>query len=218
MNRTPLASRHEALGARMVDFAGWYMPVQYTGIIDEHRAVRTNAGLFDLGHMGQVDVAGPDALAYVQYVASNDAAILAPGEAQYSLLLYPDGGVVDDIIVYRRPSGVGFFIVINAANAAKDLEWLRERREERSDLDVTVRDISDVTGMIALQGPRAAEIVAPIVSVELGSMSYFTSRETIVGTDPLSRRPYGIYRRRRLGVLLPNRGDRRTLGRIDARW
>lgn len=184
MRRTPLASRHEALGARMVDFAGWYMPVQYTGILEEHRAVRNAAGLFDLGHMGQVDVQGPDALSFVQYVHSNDASILAPGEAQYGLLLYPHGGVVDDIIVYRRPSGVGFFVVINAANIDKDMAWLHERRAERSDLDVSIRNISDETGMIALQGPRAASIVATLSSVDLLSMAYFSCRETHIAGIP----------------------------------
>lgn len=184
MKQTPLASRHEALGARMVDFAGWYMPVQYSGIIEEHRTVRTAAGLFDLGHMGQVDVQGNDALAFIQYVASNDATLLGPGDAQYSLLLYPDGGVVDDIIVYRRPSGVGFFVVINAANVDKDIAWLKERRADRPDLDVTVRNISDETGMVAIQGPRAAEIVAMLSTVDLGSMDYFSCRETVVTNVP----------------------------------
>ena len=184
MQRTPLASRHEALGARMVDFAGWYMPVQYTGIIEEHRAVRSAAGLFDLGHMGQVDVQGPDALAFIQYVHSNDSSVLAPGEAHYGLLLYPNGGVVDDIIVYRRPSGVGFFVVINASNIDKDMAWLNERRAERRDLDVAVRNISDETGMIAIQGPRAVEIVSGISSVDLSDMDYFSCRETHVAGVP----------------------------------
>ena len=178
--RTPLAQRNIDLGARMVDFAGWYMPVQYSGIIDEHNTVRNAAGLFDLGHMGQVDVAGPDALAFLQYVATNDVSVLAPSEAQYSMLLYPDGGVVDDIIIYRRPSGVGFFVVINAANADKDMAWLHEQRAARADLDVTVTDISDETGMIALQGPQAAEIVAGLSSVDLSDQPYFSCRETTI--------------------------------------
>ncbi len=115
----------------MIDFTGWYMPVQYTGIVDEHNAVRNAAGLFDLGHMGQVDVGGSDALAYLQYVTTNDVSTLAPGDAQYSMLLYPHGGVVDDIIVYRRPTGPGYFVVINAANMDKDVSWLIEHAQER---------------------------------------------------------------------------------------
>lgn len=168
----------------MVDFAGWYMPVQYTGIIDEHRAVRNAAGLFDLGHMGQVDVQGADALSFVQYVHSNDASILGPGDAQYGLLLYPDGGVVDDIIVYRRPSGVGYFVVINASNIEKDVAWLTDRLADRPDLDVQMRNISDETGMIALQGPNAVAIVAGISSVDLAPMNYFSARETTIAGIP----------------------------------
>jgi aminomethyltransferase len=184
MQRTPLAERHEALGARMIDFAGWYMPVQYTGIIDEHRAVRTAAGLFDLGHMGQVDVSGPDALAFLQYVATNDVSVLEPGEAQYALLLYPDGGVIDDIIIYRRPSGVGYFVVINAANTDKDVAWLHEKRAERGDLDVQVTDLSPETGMVAIQGPNAANIVASLSSVDLRGMQSFSCAETTVAGIP----------------------------------
>ncbi|HYI15190.1 MAG TPA: glycine cleavage system aminomethyltransferase GcvT [Thermomicrobiales bacterium] len=184
MQRTPLAEKHEALGAKMVDFAGWYMPVQYSGIMDEHRAVRTAAGLFDLGHMGQVDVSGPDALAYLQYVASNDVSLLGPSEAQYALLCYPDGGVIDDIIIYRRPSGVGFFVVINAGNKDKDVAWLHEQREARSDLDVEVKHISDETGMIAIQGPNAVEIVSGLSSVDLNDMKGFSCRETEIAGIP----------------------------------
>lgn len=168
----------------MIDFAGWYMPVQYSGIIDEHRAVRSSAGLFDLGHMGQVEVTGPDALAYLQYVATNDVAKLQPGQAQYALLLYPTGGVVDDIIIYRRPSGEGYFVVINAANTAKDVSWLQEQRAKRADLNVNVRDVSGVTGMIAIQGPRAAAIVARVASDNLSDQEYFTSRETNIASVP----------------------------------
>lgn len=184
MQRTPLAERHEALGAKMVDFAGWYMPVQYSGIMDEHRTVRTAAGLFDLGHMGQVDVSGPDALAFLQYVATNDVSRLEPGAAQYALLCYADGGVIDDIIIYRRPSGEGFFVVINASNTDKDVDWLLQKAGERSDLDVDVRNISAETGMIAIQGPRAAEIVANLSSVDLSDQPYFSMRETTIAGVP----------------------------------
>jgi aminomethyltransferase len=185
MQKTPLASRHEAAGAKMIDFTGWYMPVQYTGILDEHRAVRTAAGLFDLGHMGQVDVSGPDALAFLQYVATNDVSALQPSQAQYALLLYPTGGAIDDIIIYRRPSGEGFFVVINASNTDKDVAWLLERRAERSDLDVTVRNISSETGMIAIQGPEAVAIVKQVTSDDLSDMEYFSCRETSIAGVPV---------------------------------
>jgi aminomethyltransferase len=182
--RTPLADRHVALGARMVDFAGWYMPVQYSGIVDEHNTVRRAAGLFDLGHMGQVIVDGPDALAYLQYVTTNDVARLAPGEAQYSMLLFPNGGVVDDIIVYRRPNNPGYFVVINAANMDKDVDWLQRQAGARNDLNVSVEHVSDRYGMVALQGPKAAEIVSGISTVSLDDMEAFSCRETELAGIP----------------------------------
>ena len=139
--------------------------------------------------MGQVDVRGPDALAFLNFVATNDVSQLAPGEAHYSMLLYPHGGVVDDIIVYRRSDGDGYFVVINAANTPKDLEWLQQQREARRDLDVTVTNLSESTGMIASQGPRAAEIVSKLSSVDLNDMHAFSCRETtIAGVACLSGR------------------------------
>lgn len=168
----------------MVPYAGWNMPVQYSGVIEEHQTVRSAAGLFDLGHMGQVDISGPDALTFVNWVGSNDASNLAPGEAQYTMLLYPDGGVIDDIIVYRRPSGVGYYAVINAANTPKDIAWLHEQRAARSDLDVTVEDLSPKTGMVAIQGPNAADIVAKLSSVDLSDQAYFTCLETEIAGVP----------------------------------
>lgn len=182
--KTPLAERHEQLGARMVDFAGWYMPVQYRGIVEEHKTVRTEAGLFDLGHMGQLDVTGPDALAFLQYVTTNDVTLLDPGEAQYSLLLYPEGGVVDDIIVYRRPSGEGYFVVINAANNDKDTAWVLEQREKRQDLDVSIRNISDQIGMVAIQGPKAEQILQQLASSDLSEVKYFHAAEMEVDGAP----------------------------------
>jgi len=165
--KTPLYDRHVALGARMIPFAGWMMPVQYTGIIDEHRTVRTAAGLFDLGHMGQVTVDGPDAEKYLQAITTNDVSLLEPGGAQYSMLPNPNGGVIDDIFVYRDNCGSGYFVCINAANHDKDVAWMQEQRSAHPELDVTVEDISDKTGMIAIQGPRAVEIVQRLTDVDL---------------------------------------------------
>jgi aminomethyltransferase len=160
LKRTALFDRHEALGARIVPFAGWEMPVQYKGILAEHRAVRTAAGLFDLGHMGQVDINGPDALEFLQYTTTNDLGGLAPGEAKYGLLPNDAGGVVDDIIVYRHPEGQNNYMVcVNAANADRDVAWWNVLRERRRDLDVTVTDVSSELGMIAIQGPRSEAIV-----------------------------------------------------------
>ena len=184
LSRTPLYDRHLALGARMVPFAGWEMPVQYSGIIREHQAVRSAAGLFDLGHMGQVDVRGPDSLPFLQAITTNDVAVLAPGEAQYSLLPNEQGGVIDDIIVYRRPDGDGYMVVINASNRAKDVAWMQRQRAARTDLDVAVEDISDRTGMIAIQGPRASGIAQRLSSVDLASLGSFAWRPAVIADVP----------------------------------
>lgn len=185
LKRTPLYERHVALGARIVPFAGWEMPVQYRGILAEHRAVRAAAGLFDLGHMGQVAVEGPGALDYLQYVTSNDVGQLAPGEAQYGLLPNETGGVVDDIITYRRPDASGYMVVINAANATKDVAWMQWVREKRDDLDVQVQDISDTLGMIAIQGPRAEKITQGLTETDLSTLPPFSWHEATVGGIPL---------------------------------
>jgi len=167
----------------MVPFAGWEMPIQYAGILAEHRAVRSAAGLFDLGHMGQVDVSGPDALPFLQYTTTNDIGRLAEGEAIYALLPNDSGGVVDDIIVYRRPSGQdGFMVVVNASNTDKDLAWWQELRRRRSDLDVMVRNISDDLGMIAIQGPHAVGIVSRVSDSPVDDIGNFSWRQAdIVG-------------------------------------
>jgi aminomethyltransferase len=184
--RTPLYDRHVALGARIVPFAGWSMPVHYSGILDEHRAVREAAGLFDLGHMGEVDVHGPDAAPFLQYITTNDVTTLEPGEAQYSLLPNEQGGVVDDIIIYRRPTDepTDFMVVINAANQDKDVSWIQRQRNLRSDLDVTVNDISHETGMIAIQGPNAIKIAQPLTTVDLAAIKYFTWVQGAVASVP----------------------------------
>lgn len=169
----------------MIPFAGWLMPVQYSGILDEHRAVRNAAGLFDLGHMGQVRVTGPDALAFLQYTTTNDVSLLEPGDAQYSLLPNPQGGVIDDIIVYRLPDEPGYFVVINAANRDKDVDWLQQHQALRDDLNVKVEDISDTLGMIAIQGPRAESIVQGLSSVPLGDLAAFRCRRADIAGIPV---------------------------------
>jgi aminomethyltransferase len=171
---TPLYDRHVALGARLIPFAGWMMPVQYKGIIHEHKLVREKAGLFDLGHMGQVEVDGEDALAFLQYVASNDVSRIEPGQAQYALLTNENGGVVDDIIIYRPNEGDGYFVCVNASNKDKDVAWMQKWAAARTDLDVSVTDISDQTGMIAIQGPDAEKIMTPLVTVPIADLDYFS--------------------------------------------
>lgn len=188
--RTALYQHHVDLGARMVSFAGWEMPIQYSGILAEHKAVRTNAGLFDLGHMGEVEFTGPDAEAFLQWTTTNDVSKLEPGQAQYSLLPNEQGGVVDDIIVYRRPEGEnGYLVVVNAANRERDVAWWQELRDRRADLDVTIRDISLDMGMLAIQGPQAQKIAAKVTDADLASIEYFSWRRgSVAGVDAMIAR------------------------------
>src|SRR5215210_8950928 len=150
--RTPLYDRHVALGARMVPFAGWEMPVQYDGVIPEHVAVRSDCGVFDVSHMGEVEVEGPRAREFLQAVLSNDLDRIEPGRAQYTLLTNERGGIVDDLIVYQLDP-FRFLLVVNAANKDVDFRWLKEREIAGSD----VRDVSDVYALLAVQGPRSIE-------------------------------------------------------------
>jgi aminomethyltransferase len=150
--RTPLYERHVALGARLVPFAGWEMPVQYEGVIPEHRAVRTDSGAFDVSHMGELLVEGPGAREFLQSVLSNDLDRIGPGRAQYTLLTNEQGGIVDDLIVYELgPSR--FLLIVNASNRERDREWLRDREPPEAE----VRDASDAYALIAVQGPRTLE-------------------------------------------------------------
>jgi aminomethyltransferase len=188
--RTALHQRHIDSGARMVSFAGWEMPIQYTGILGEHQAVREAAGLFDLGHMGEVAFTGPDAEAFLQWTTTNDVSALAPGAAQYALLPNETGGAIDDIIVYRRPEGEeGYLVVVNAANHERDVAWWNELRKRRNDLDVTVTDVSGETGMIAIQGPKAEAITAKVTDADLGAIAPFHwARGTVAGIDAMIAR------------------------------
>src|SRR5512134_1465513 len=154
LRRTPLYDVHRDCGARMVPFGGWEMPVEYSGVIAEHNAVRTAAGLFDVSHMGQFEVEGEGALAFLQRTTTNNVARLVDGQAQYSALPMPSGCPVDDIIVYRR-SERRFLIVVNAANVEKDWRWLLDQEPSRCGL----HDLSDEYALLALQGPRAAAIL-----------------------------------------------------------
>ncbi len=150
LQRTPLHDRHVTLGARMVPFAGWEMPVQYEGVIQEHRAVRTDAGAFDVSHMGQFEVDGPRALELLQGLLSNDLERIAPGEAQYTLLTNERGGIVDDLIAYQLER-CRYMLIVNAGNRDADFRWIKEREISGSD----VRDVSDEYALIAVQGPHA---------------------------------------------------------------
>jgi len=171
LKKTPLNARHRAHGARMVEFGGWDMPVEYTGITGEHMAVRTQAGLFDVSHMGQIELAGPDALAAVQWISSNDASRLAVGQIQYSALTTPEGTFVDDILVYRM-GDQHFMLVVNAGNIMKDYEWIRARVTERGG-DVSVVNASSRYALIAIQGPKAEAILQRLTGIELSAIKYY---------------------------------------------
>jgi aminomethyltransferase len=150
--RTPVYDRHVALGARMVPFAGWEMPVQYDGVIPEHRSVREDCGIFDVSHMGEIEVEGPRAHDLLQSLLSNDLDRIEVGGAQYTLLTNERGGIVDDLIAYRLEPG-RYLLVVNASNREADFEWIKEHEIRGSD----VRDVSDEFGLLAVQGPRALE-------------------------------------------------------------
>jgi aminomethyltransferase len=184
LRRTPLYEEHKALGARLVGFSGWEMPVQYEGIKAEHQAVRRAVGLFDVSHMGEAVFRGPDAEEAVQRLVTRDVSRLETTQAGYSAVCYEDGGTVDDVLVYRRPED--FLIVVNAANRKKDLDHFRENT---GDLDVEVSDESDGWALLALQGPEAAELLQDLTDADLSTLKYyrFLERE-VAGTKAMISR------------------------------
>src|ERR1700686_4439414 len=165
--RTPLYDRHVAAGARMVDFAGYDMPLVYSGIREEHVAVRERAGIFDVSHMGEVTVTGPSAADFVQRLVTNDVSRLVPNQLLYSVMCNENGGIVDDVIVMRGAEDNHFVIVVNASTREKDVDWIREH----SGSDVDVDDRSDQLALIAVQGPRAVDILEPLARTDDGGPS-----------------------------------------------
>jgi aminomethyltransferase len=164
--KTPLYEEHVRAGARLVPFAGFTMPIQYSGIIDEHRAVRTAMGLFDLSHMGELVIRGERALAGIDRLLTNDISGLEVGQIRYTPMCFPDGGIVDDLLVYRFPDHL--MLVVNAANIEKDLAWVREHLR-----DIEVEDVSTATALIALQGPSAAAFLQRFTPLELSAIPYY---------------------------------------------
>lgn len=185
LQKTPLHAAHVALGARMVPFGGWDMPVQYEGIMAEHRAVRTAAGMFDVSHMGEVVLRGPRALEVAQKLCTNAVSKLADGAAAYTVMCRPTGGIVDDCIVYRRASD-DVFIIINASNIDKDLAWIRETAGSACE----VIDESAGTGLVAVQGPNAVGIVSKLAGEDLGKRlpSFHHGRATVAGVGVFAAR------------------------------
>jgi aminomethyltransferase len=184
LRKTPLNAVHRESGARMVDFGGWDMPVEYSGVIAEHNAVRTAAGLFDVSHMGQFEVEGEGAVAFLQRTTANNVAKLVDGQAQYSALPMPTGCPVDDVIVYRR-SERRFLIVVNAANVEKDWRWLLAQEPS----GCGVHDLSDEYALLALQGPRAAAILQGLTPLDLSKVAFYHFAEGRVdGIDAIVAR------------------------------
>lgn len=171
LKKTPLNAAHVALGARLVPFAGWEMPLQYAGVVEEHMAVRTRAGLFDVSHMGEIELAGPGALEAVQHVTCNDASKLHVGQIQYSGLTTPEGTFVDDLLVYRfGPSH--FLLVVNAGNIDKDVAWIAARAREAAP-QVAIVNSSDRYALLALQGPRAQIVLQALTGIDLAAVKYY---------------------------------------------
>jgi aminomethyltransferase len=169
MKNTALTQKHIDLGAKMVPFAGYNMPVQYEGVNAEHETVRNAVGVFDVSHMGEFVLRGPNALALIQKFASNDASVLFDGKAQYSCMPNGKGGIVDDLIIYRV-NAEEYFIVVNASNIEKDWNWI----SSLNDLGVEMENLSDQYSLLAIQGPKAAEAMQSLTSIDLSNMTYYT--------------------------------------------
>ena len=176
MKQTPLYGRHKALGAKVIDFGGWAMPVQYSGILDEHKTVREAAGVFDVSHMGEVWFRGPRAAEAVQRLVTNDVGKLADGGAMYTCACRPSGGIVDDLIVYRSKAD-DFLIVVNASNVDKDFGWFQEQAGSLCE----ILNLSDETGLLAVQGPKAVALVQSIADAPVSELKSFTFRAATVG-------------------------------------
>jgi aminomethyltransferase len=174
LKRTPLFSVYARYGAKTIDFSGWELPVQFSGIKEEHEAVRTRAGLFDVSHMGEFVVKGNDSLAFLQKMMTNDVAKLADGRAQYTLMCYEDGGTVDDLLIYKKADG-HYLLVVNAANIKKDFEWLNKHLFG----DVELVDISQEIAQLALQGPLAEQVLQKLTDTDLSAIKFFAFQDGV---------------------------------------
>ena len=170
MKQTPFTKKHIALGAKMAPFAGFNMPISYSGINDEHAAVRNHAGVFDVSHMGEFILKGEQALGLIQRITSNDASKLRTGQAQYSCFPNDAGGIVDDLLVYCIEEGKVYMLVVNASNIAKDWDWVVRHNTE----GVELHDISEKTALLAIQGPKAAQLLQPLTEMDILNLKYYT--------------------------------------------
>lgn len=167
--KTPLYDEHVALGGKIVDYAGWLLPVQYEGLIPEHEAVRNKAGLFDVSHMGAINVTGNEALKFLDYLLTNDISKMVDEQVLYTFMCYPDGGVVDDLLTYKFADN-DYMLVVNAANIEKDYAWILEQQK---DFDVVTENVSDDTSILAIQGPEAVKILQKLTDTDLSSIEAF---------------------------------------------
>jgi aminomethyltransferase len=180
MKQTPFTRMHTALGAKMVEFAGYSMPISYTGINEEHATVRTNAGVFDVSHMGEFIVKGEHALDLIQRVTTNDASKLTKGKAQYSSLTNDEGGIVDDLIVYCLEENKAYMLVVNAANIGKDWNWISKHNTQKAEL----HNISDKTALLAIQGPNATRFMQALTDIDILNLPYYTfAKGRFAGVD-----------------------------------
>ncbi len=184
LKRTPLYEAHKRLGAKLVEFGGWEMPIQYSSIIEEHHTVRSAVGIFDVSHMGEIEIVGRDALSLVQKLITNDASTLKDYQVLYSPMCYESGGTVDDLLVYKLPDR--FLLVVNAANTDKDFAWVQQNAKEFS---VTVKNVSADYGEIAIQGPKAQELLQAFTACALGDLRYYwATRTRVLGFEVLLSR------------------------------
>jgi aminomethyltransferase len=188
MKKTPLYDRHVALGAKMIDFGGWDMPVQYTGVVEEHHATRTGAGLFDICHMGEIEIRGTQALDLLQGVLSRNLEGQKTGQMKLSVLTNEQGGIIDDVTVYKLAED-RYWVVTNAATKDKDLRWLQRRKQEGGFAGADIADRTEELGKIDLQGPRAQQILQPLAGEDLAPLRYYHAmRTTVAGVSALVSR------------------------------
>lgn len=176
MKKTPVYNTHVELGARMIDFGGWIMPVQYSGILEEHNKVRESAGLFDVSHMGEILLEGSDALRFADYLVTNDLMKMSFGDVIYSPMCYENGGSVDDILVYCM-GNKKIMLAVNASNIEKDFHWITKNRKS---FDVDITNVSDGYAQLAVQGPKAQYVLQKLTSTELDDIGFFKFRESVL--------------------------------------
>jgi len=181
--KTPFYEKHLEYNAKIVEFAGFFMPIQFDGIIPEHNTVRTGVGVFDVSHMGEIEITGPDRIKFANYITTNDVSKLALNQVQYSTMLYPDAGIVDDLLVYNLKDRI--FLVVNAANTEKDYQWILQNKK----FNVEIKNLSDDIGQLAVQGPKSEMLMQKIVDFNLTELKYYWAVETrIKGVDVLLSR------------------------------